>query len=312
MLKELYERTLNAPYVHIGDQTASYCTEREGGTLFIFFQHSNGATDWRNNLDFPAKPYRDMKNKWYAHRGFLRVWKVIEPYLQPKICDLSVNNIVISGYSHGAGIAVLCHEYCKFNRPDINITGFGFGAPRVVWGFLRKAVRKRFEGFTVIRNGCDIVTSVPPKLFGYRHIGKMIHIGRNKGYTPIVAHYPEVYRIELEYWEKEREQEEMIIYEFNNLFTKKGEMYSITPIKVAEKEKTYMSADRRINKAEIDKLSTNHGCRMYRLDDNPEPYINALIEHYKNVVEISEGRLTRAKATLAKWVALAERGENEE
>lgn len=126
----------------------------------------------------------------------MKVWKVIEPHLKAEIFDLSVNHIVICGYSHGAAIALLCHEYCKFNRPDILIEGYG--CPRVVWGFLRKAVKQRFEGFTVIRNGCDLVTHVPPALFGYRHIGKMVKIGKGKGYTPIKSHYSNLYSKELE------------------------------------------------------------------------------------------------------------------
>lgn len=198
MLNELYERVLNAEYIHIGEETASYAYEREGKTLYIYFEWSNGKTDWINNFNFPAKPYRKMKNKWFAHRGFLKVWKVIEPYLEGKINDLDIERIIIGGYSHGAAIAVLCHEYCKFNRPDAKIEGYGYGCPRVVWGFLRKAVKKRFEGFTVIRNGCDLVTKVPPAILGYRHIGNLLVIGRNKGYNPIESHYPENYTKELD------------------------------------------------------------------------------------------------------------------
>ena len=198
MIKDLYLRVLNAEYIHIGEQTASYAYEREGNTLYIYFEWSNGKTDWRNNFDFPAKPYRDMKDKWYAHRGFLRVWKVIEPYLEGKINDLDIDRIIIGGYSHGAAIALLCHEYCKFNRPDIEVHGYGYGCPRVIWGFLRKAVKKRFESFTVIRNGCDLVTRVPPALFGFRHAGNLVEIGKDKGYNSIVSHYPESYKNALE------------------------------------------------------------------------------------------------------------------
>lgn len=196
-LKELFNKILLVKYKHIGKETASYSYERDGDTLYIYFEGSNGATDWKNNFDFPAKPYRDMKNKWFAHRGFLTVWKTIEPYLQAEIYDLTVNKIVIGGYSHGAAIALLCHEYCKFNRPDVTIESYGFGCPRVVWGFMRKAVKERFEGFTVIRNGKDIVTHVPPAIFGYRHAGDMLKIGRNSGYKPIESHYPTKYLDEL-------------------------------------------------------------------------------------------------------------------
>jgi predicted lipase len=196
-MRALYEKILNATYVHVGDETASYCTERAGNALFIYFEWSNGKTDWKNNFDFPAKPYRHMSNKWYAHRGFLKVWKEIEPHLQEQINDPSVNIIYIGGYSHGAAIALLCHEYCKFNRPDITIEGYGYGAPRVVWGFVRKNVKKRFEGFTVIRNARDIVTHVPPAWLGYRHVGELVHIGSGKAYNAIESHYAESYLKEL-------------------------------------------------------------------------------------------------------------------
>lgn len=188
----LFENILNAEYIHIGEETASYAFERAGNTLYIYFECTNGKKDWENNFDFPAKPYRDMQNKWYAHRGFLRVWKEIEPYLEGKITDPDIKCIVIGGYSHGGAIALLCYEYCKFNRPDAIITGFGYGAPRVVWGFLRKPVKKRFEGFTVIRNGNDLVTHLPPVILGYRHIGRVKKIGEySEGL--IKDHYPENY-----------------------------------------------------------------------------------------------------------------------
>lgn len=191
-IANLYVKILTAKYTHL-EETASFAFERDGDTLYIYFEKSNGKTDWKNNFDFPAKPYRDMQNKWFAHRGFLKVWKVIEPHLKEEILDENVKHIVIGGYSHGAAIAVLCHEYCKYNRSDILIEGYGFGCPRVVWGYLQEAVKQRFEGFTVIRNGCDIVTKVPPKIFGYRHIGKLLKIGQFKGYGHVESHFPMLY-----------------------------------------------------------------------------------------------------------------------
>ena len=195
-IKEFFVKIMSVEYTHI-EEDASFAYERDGDHLYIYFEWSNGLTDWKNNFDFPAKPYRDMKNKWYAHRGFLRVWKTIEPHLQGAICDPSVKHITIGGYSHGAAIALLCHEYCKFNRRDIPIYGYGYGCPRVVWGFLRKAVKERFDGFTVVRNGCDLITHVPPAIFGYRHAGEILKIGRGKGYKPIEAHYADKYIAEL-------------------------------------------------------------------------------------------------------------------
>ncbi len=192
-IKQLFEEVLGVEYTHL-EKDASFAYKKDGDTLYVYFEHSNGKTDWKHNFNFPAKPYREMKNKWFAHRGFLKVWKIIEPHLQDKIFDLDIKYIIIGGYSHGAAIALLCHEYCKFNRPDAKISGYGYGCPRVVWGFLGKTVKQRFEGFAVIRNRRDIVTHLPPTLFGFRHVGEMKTIGKT---NPIKDHYSERYLIEL-------------------------------------------------------------------------------------------------------------------
>lgn len=178
-------------YKHV-ENDGSYAFRRNGNALNLYFQHSNGGTDWKNNFDFPAKPYRDMEHKWYCHRGFLKVWKSIEPYIADMINDPTIKNIEIAGYSHGAAIAAMCYEYVKYNRPDVTVSGVGFGAPRVLWGFASKAVLDRFKGFVVVRNSKDIVTHVPPAFFGFRHVGEVLKIGgKSKGL--INDHRPENY-----------------------------------------------------------------------------------------------------------------------
>lgn len=191
MLKE-FEFCFNNSdkYIHV-ENDGSYLLQRDGGVLEVYFQCSNSEEDWKNNFNFPAKPYRDMKDAWFCHRGFLKVWKSVEPHIQADIMDPTVTEIHIVGYSHGAALAQLCHEYVKFNRPDVIVRGLGFGSPRVVWGPMSKEVKKRFEGFTVVRNGNDIVTHLPPVIFGFRHICKVVKIGESEGL--IKDHYPDRY-----------------------------------------------------------------------------------------------------------------------
>ena len=107
-------------------------------------------------------------------------------------------------YSHGAALAVLCHEYVWYNRPDLRdlICGYGFGCPRVFWGFRTKKRMQRWERFTVIRNVDDIVTHVPPAIWGYSHVGSMIKIGEKGKYSPVDAHRPENIMAELRQREK--------------------------------------------------------------------------------------------------------------
>lgn len=200
-MKKLFAECVNLTYSkrynHVED-AASYYMRREGDTLKIFFEKSNGLVDWKHNFYFPAKPYRDMKNRWFCHRGFLKVWKSIEPYIKDDILDPAVKAIEIVGYSHGGAIAQLCYEYVRFNRPDVLVFGVGFGAPRVFWGFAKKAVKERFEGFIVVRNGKDLVTHLPPVLFGFRHLGEVVKVGKCCGITGIKDHYPERYLDALE------------------------------------------------------------------------------------------------------------------
>ncbi len=192
-LYDLFDRCINAPYIRAAD-SADYYTEREGDILYIYLECSNGGEDWLNNFDFPSVSYRRMgKTVWFCHRGFLRVWKRIENEIASLISDGSLKNIITVGYSHGAALAVLCHEYVWFNRPDLRtvIEGYGFGCPRVIWGIPNRVTNNRWRRFTVIRNIPDVVTFVPPRLLGYFHVGKILNIGSVGKYTPIDAHRPE-------------------------------------------------------------------------------------------------------------------------
>lgn len=185
-LYEAYKKCLSEHYVTV-ENDGDYSLSRDGEKLTIYFEWSDGKIDWLNNFNFPAKPYRDMKNLWFAHRGFLKVWKSIEPYIAKDISDPTVKKIDIVGYSHGAAIAQLCFEYVKFNRPDVEVAGVGFGSPRVFWGFAKKTVKDRFKGFIVIRNGHDLITHLPPVLFGFRHICKVRKVGRHWGLKDFIG-----------------------------------------------------------------------------------------------------------------------------
>ncbi len=192
-LYTLFWECLHIPYAAAGC-CANYALRQEKDTLYIFFEKSNGAADWKSNLDFPAAAYpRSEGTVWYAHRGFLAVWKQIEPLIAGRIADNRVRHIVIAGYSHGGAVALLCHEYVWFHRPDLrkNLFGYGFGCPRVFWGKKNSKLLRPFEQFTVIRNIDDIVTHLPPFLLGYSHVGRMLEIGEKGKYSPIDAHKAE-------------------------------------------------------------------------------------------------------------------------
>lgn len=80
---------------------------------------------------------------------------------------------------------------------SLNVKGYGFGAPRVVWGFLPKEIKERLSRFYTVRNIPDLVTHVPPALLGFRRGGELVRIGERGKYSPLNAHRASSYLNEL-------------------------------------------------------------------------------------------------------------------
>ncbi len=190
---ELFLRCLRTEYLQ-SPNGGNYATEQIGNTLYIYLEKSEGEEDWKNNIDFPAREFtRDGKTAYFAHRGFLKVWRSMAPMLLDAILDLRLHEIVIVGYSHGAALAVLCHEFVWFYRPDLreNLHGYGFAAPRVIWGKVHGEMKRKWANFTVIRIPDDLVTHMPPSFLGYTHVGQMIELCEVGKYSAVDAHRAE-------------------------------------------------------------------------------------------------------------------------
>lgn len=208
----IFSDCLSKQYVHVeNDGDYALSLYEHGESLYIFFQWSHSAMDWFSNLDFPAKTYKDTETPWKAHRGFLRVWKTIRDYIKVAILDEKVKNICICGYSHGAAIAFLAHEYVWFNRPDLrdgHLASFVFGCPRVFYGRPHDNIEERWKNFYMFRNCNDIVTHAPPRIFGFRHLGNMVWIGdseklkKHQKLNCINAHYDDNYMESLKAFRK--------------------------------------------------------------------------------------------------------------
>ena len=194
-LLSLFEECLAKEYTHLPGG-ASFAVDRRGDALYLWFEGSNGALDWLNNLDFVAVPYREMSPVWKCHGGFLRAWESLRPTIAPLLQDLGVQRVCIVGYSHGAALATLCHEFVWFHRPDLrrSLCGYGFASPRVLYGCVPPTVAMRWNHFYIIRNQNDLVTHLPPRQSGYCHVGNIVTIGKKGRYSPIDAHRPESYR----------------------------------------------------------------------------------------------------------------------
>ena len=116
-----------------------------------------------------------------------------------RILHPNTKRVVIIGYSHGAALSLLCHEYVWFHRPDLRerLLGVGFGCPRVLYGCLPPEIAPRWEQFYVVRNLDDLITHLPPRVLGYCHVGNLVEVGKEGRYSSVDAHRPESYRREL-------------------------------------------------------------------------------------------------------------------
>ena len=229
-----FKRCLKAKdkYIHT-PEGGDYFIEAEGDTLYILFECSDDKEDWINNFNFipdeykdrentpklallkailkaictylklPSAAYKDMLKKWRVHGGFHKVWKSMQDDIEAYVAEFLANHpeikkIVIIGYSHGAALAVLATEDMEYlYGKTYEVSGYGFGTPRVLWGIVPKEVKERLRNFTSVRNIPDIVTHVPPMLFGFRNAGTLIKVGKKGKYNLFKAHYSSSYIAEL-------------------------------------------------------------------------------------------------------------------
>lgn len=202
-LKSLFERCLNAEYTHTAEG-GDYAIIYQGDTLYLLFECSDGKEDWKNNFDFPVKPYKQMNDTWLCHGGFFKVWSAMRDEIEEKVrltlqFNPQIKNITCVGYSHGGPLSVLATEDMEYlYGKDYEVSGYGFGSPRVLWGVIPNAVKYRLRRFTTIRNIPDIVTHLPPKFLGFRDAGVILEVGEKGKYTPIKAHYADAYITEID------------------------------------------------------------------------------------------------------------------
>lgn len=198
-LSTLFSDCLSRSYTTVGEGV-DYAVEMRDGVLYLWFEASSGLSDWLKNLNFPARAYRPEEGDeaWLVHRGFREAWSAIEGIVAEASARRDVSAVVSVGYSHGAALALLCHEYVWYHRPALrrDLLGYGFGCPRVLWGRASDSLMRRWQGFTRISVGGDPVTHLPPALLGYRHVGQSLVLSSGK-YRISEAHRPETILREL-------------------------------------------------------------------------------------------------------------------
>ena len=181
-LKEHYFWTVSGPWTEKNEATdTEWKWKVEGKTLYLAFKGSTSKLDWKQNFMFwiaaVRQAYKKQPVKWFAHAGFMEKWKSVQGDVLEKILSEDIDRVVVSGFSQGGAVAILCHEDLWFKDDPWSVSTVTWGAPRVVWFWNWKKIAVRFKAVIMYRIRRDVVPKEPPKLFGYVDVGEVVPLG---------------------------------------------------------------------------------------------------------------------------------------
>jgi hypothetical protein len=115
-----------------------------------------------------ARPI-DWQEGGKVHRGFAQALLAVWPQIAPRLQEIQ-RSLLFTGHSLGAALATLA---ASMHKPTAVYT---FGSPLTGDAKFADAL----EGVDVQRyvDCCDVVTRVPPEMFGYQHVGMVQYIDR--------------------------------------------------------------------------------------------------------------------------------------
>ena len=168
---DIYKDACSGEWITAG-YDVQYRIEWHDKRANVYFQGSCSKEDWKLDFDCLVEPYRSCN--WFAHRGFVSGYKSVRDEIMKQL--EAASDIYISGYSLGAAYAQLLHEDIAFTYPGASVSTVVFGTPRVFW-FPNAEVRGRTEAILRINVRGDIVSTLPPWIMGFAHVGWQAKIG---------------------------------------------------------------------------------------------------------------------------------------
>ena len=177
---------------------------REDDTLYIAFRATSStlaAADQLLNLQVHqrAPAWLDGPSPVQVHRGFMSRYEAVREEVLSRILTTSAENIVFTGASAGGALSLLAFmDALVLLDESTPISHVSFGKPRIFDAagarWLRETAAERVVPATIVRvvNGNDRVPSIPPMIFGYRHVVPAHHIGPQRRWYLISGedHHP--------------------------------------------------------------------------------------------------------------------------
>jgi acetyl esterase/lipase len=94
-----------------------------------------------------------------------------------ELVDSNPKEIILVGHSAGGAMASLAFIDIKHLYPDTPLNAVTFGMLRVFNAEGDRWYSTYRDNFIRVVNGRDPIPNMPPVLFGYRHIGRLVRTG---------------------------------------------------------------------------------------------------------------------------------------
>jgi triacylglycerol lipase len=169
-------KTLELPLVH----TRGIVVEGRGAMIVAFagtdpLVPANWLTDFNVGLSIGNAGVTPGP----VHRGFDMAFDAVSDQVTQALAERGQKPVLVTGHSMGAALAVIAADRLLAEDGMRATAVYAFGIPRV--GDEDFALRYNDTlGATTYRlvHGDDIVATVPPSRFGFRHVGKLIRCAR--------------------------------------------------------------------------------------------------------------------------------------
>ncbi|XP_046845077.1 uncharacterized protein LOC124438930 [Xenia sp. Carnegie-2017] len=154
----------------------------ERNTIVVSFRGTDDINDWFRNINILRKKYRGCKN-CKVHTGFSNIYYSVQKQMFAKVKALSHvhsnSTVLVTGQSLGGALATFAAV--DLAKAGYHVDLITYASPRVGNKQFAEYVDRTLNGLNLrVTFKNDPVTVLPPRIFGYWHVGQEIHCANRK------------------------------------------------------------------------------------------------------------------------------------
>jgi triacylglycerol lipase len=142
--------------------------------------------NWITDLDVGLKfRFNERVTPPALHSGFEKAYRSVARKVAEALAKRSETAVLVTGHSMGGALAVIAADDFLSEKKLRPTAVYVFGMPRVGDADFAKRYNDTLGNTTYrLVHGADIVATVPPSRFGFRHIGRLIRCDRAGYFAP--------------------------------------------------------------------------------------------------------------------------------